>query len=166
MKTTFVLLAIVAVISTGVNANMSLALDLLEIPVEERLTAEDYESLLYHSQFRLGITRREAIKNMAKCTYNAARLAFDVYSMLQAFQLQKVPGMIKRIGTCINTCQSFKYLSLTYKCGNSVKSAASNLTRNFNLYKLLKDSTRIKTGISQLKYDLKSIEVNCVVVDN
>lgn len=165
MKTSIALVALLAVAFSGVNASMSPALDLLEIPVSERLTLEDYDKILTFEQFRLGITRQEAIKNMAVCTYNAARLAIDIYTLINAFQLQNVPGIIKRVITCVDTCQSFKYLQLTKACGNSVLSAANNLKVNFNIYEALKDPSRIKTGISQLRTDLKTIEVTCVVVD-
>lgn len=85
MKTTIALVALLAVAFSGVNASMSPALDLLNIPVEERLTMEDYDKILTFEQFKLGITRQEAIKNMAVCTYNAARLAIDIYTLINAF---------------------------------------------------------------------------------
>ena len=135
-----------------------------EVSSEATLTQEDYDSLVYWNMFHYGITRREAIKNMGSCVYNAGKLGWEIYQLCQAFQIQKVPSIVKRIITCVNKCQSFKYLQLTKQCGDKVKSAAGNLKKNFNLYKILKNKSRIQIGLKQLRSDLSVIEKVCVVV--
>lgn len=135
---------------------------LITAPEDYVLSQKDFDSLITYATFNLGKTSREAIKDMATCVYNAGRLGWEIYQLVQAFNITKVPSIIKRTITCVNTCQSFKYLTLTRTCGDSVKRAASNLSSNANLYQLLKDPSRIKTCISQLKSDLLVIEKACV----
>lgn len=102
---------------------------------------------------------------MVSCTYNAAKLAVEIYQLINAFQVQKVPSIVKRTITCIDKCQSFKYLKLTKACGNSVSSAAKNLKDNFHLYRLLRHPSQIKTSITALRSDLNMVKTTCVVVN-
>ena len=149
----------IALIMLAMLASSSLATS--AEPVVE-LTQEDYESLIYYSMFHYGISRRQAIKDMGVCVYNAGKLGWEIYQLCQAFRISLVTSIIKRVTTCINKCQSFQYLTLTPECGRRVRSAAGNLKKNFNLYKLLKDRSAITTGIKQLRSDLLVIEKACV----
>lgn len=139
---------------------------LITAPDDYTLTDKDFESLITYATFNLKKTRREAVKDMAVCVYNAGRLGWEIYQLIQAFQVQKVPSIVKRTLTCVDKCRSFKYLTLTRQCGDRVSSAARNLKNNSNIYKILKDHSRIKSGLTQLRSDLLVIEKTCVADPN
>ena len=92
MKVTRLFFVVMIIAMNDVLCSKSPAFELLDLPVhmstglsaetaesDEILTEDDYDRLLTFEQFRVGISRDEAIKNMVSCTYNATKLAIEIY---------------------------------------------------------------------------------------
>lgn len=126
----------------------------------------DFQSLDKFAGMSLSKTRVEALYDMRMCVSESTVLANEIIALLRDFDIKKVPTAIQHTISCVNKCQSFKYLRINKLCGQTVTSAYTNLKANMSLYKLLKDISSVVTAIEELKSDVFKIKDTCIADPN
>lgn len=99
----------------------------------------DFESLDKYIEVDLSKTREEALYDMKWCVTNARSVVTEISSLISDFDIIKVPSAVHHTISCVNKCQSFRYLRLNSAYGETVQSTFTNFKANCSLYKILND---------------------------
>ena len=110
----------------------------------------------------LGITREQAMIDMGRCVFSAAKLGPQISGII-AWQVWLLVPLAWEIKTMIETCQSFRHLNIDQKCGLTVNSAKDQVFSNWPALINVTNPGEIIRQLNLLKPKLDSIARYCVV---
>ena len=115
-----------------------------------------------HIEESLGITSNEAAKMMATCVYDIAKFIPQLAAIVEAFQWQLVPPLIKSIISIYQNCQAFKYLQLNATCGNAVTQIGSLIRLSWDTFVKAANRTWLNNTSQQLLAYMRTVRDTCI----